>query len=250
MGVKKIKATKKNSAKTEEVFTMTQRGMALVEDHPYWVVSALVGLLLILGLFYGGYRYQVAKDQQARAAYATILQQWPQQDKAANPKAWEGFAKELQHYIAAHSGTTPAVHAQMDLAQAYFWMHRYGDALQQDLQLLKKLDSGSELQHMVRYHLALTYQEMGKTKEALAQWQILENQTVPGLRREVNWHLANLYLRQKDYAKAVNHYERAMQASGGYPSQPLIQQELAVAKVKTGPVVMPKVSSPQKASKG
>lgn len=249
MGVKKIKATKKNSAKTEEVITMTQRGMALADEHPYWVLSALVGLLLVLVLVYGGYRYQVNKAQQAQAAYAKIMQQWPQHKQTMDPKAWQGIATELQQYIKQHGGTTPGLHAQMDLAQAYFWMHRYGDAAKQDLQVLNKLGSGSAMEPLVRYHLALTYQEMGKTKEALAQWQILENQTAPGLRREMNWHLANLYMQQKDYAKAVNHYERAMQASGGYPSQPLIQQELAAAKVKTGAAVAPKASKPKPAAK-
>lgn len=250
MGVKKIKATKKNRARTEEVITMTQRGMLMMNEHPYWVISVLVGFVLILGAVYVGYRYEVGKNQQARAAYSQVVQHWPQQEGTANLKAWEGFATDLQHYIAQHRGTTPALHAQMDLAQAYFWMHRYGDAAQLDRQLLKRLGGGNDLLHLVRYHLALTYQEMGKNKEALSQWQILENQSVPGLRREMNWHVANLYLSQKDYAKAVTYYEKAMQASGGYPSQPLLQQELAAAKVKNGTVVMPKAVASQKESKG
>lgn len=250
MGVKRIKVTKKNAAKTEEVITLTQRSMALAEDHPFWAVGVVAGLILVLGLVWGFYSYGVAKDQRARADYAKVLQNWPKKE-IANTKDWEKFAADLQNYIKQHRGTQPGLNAQLDLAQAYFWMHRYQDAVNLDEKLLKKVSSADDLQPLVRYHLALTYQEMGQTEAAMKQWQVLETEAVPGLQREINWHLANLYAKQKDYVKAVAYYEKALKTASGYPNEPLIQQQLASMKLKTGTAAAnPKVKVSKGESKG
>lgn len=234
MSAKKIKGSRKRFETTEEIVSLSQRATDYVRENPYWVVAAAAVIVLLLGVIWGVASYRQANERRARTEYSTIMQGWPQSDFASY-KNWGELVPKLQDFIKQHRGTQPALNAELDLAQAYFWMKRYDDSVKVANELLKETSAGSSLQTLARYHLALTYEEMDKIDDAITQWNILAKSGVKGLEREVSWHLARLYADKKDYTKAVEQYENALKTNGGYPSTQQIQQELEMAKLKTEP---------------
>lgn len=235
MSAKKIKGSKKRFETTEEIVSLSQRATDYARENPYWIVAAAGVIVLLLGIVWGVASYRQANERKARTDYSKIMQEWPQSDFAGY-KNWDKVVPKLQDFTKQHQGTQPALNAQLDLAQAYFWMKRYDESVKVVKALLKETSGDNPLQPLARYHLALTYEEMNKIDDAITQWEILAKSGVKGLDREISWHLARLYAAKNEYAKAVEQYENALKASGGYPSTQQIQQELEMAKLKTAPV--------------
>lgn len=245
MSAKKIKGSKKLFEPTEEILTFSQRATDFAKEKPYWIIGGVAAILLVLGIVWGANSYSEAKEKKARADYAQVIAAWPASD-LANFQEWDKLVAQLQDYTKRHQGTQPALNAQLDLAQAYFWMKRYDESLKVADRLLKETAPGDSLRPLVRYHLALTYEEAGRIDEAIAQWETLAKEGVEGLDREINWHLARLYSGRKEYSKAVEHYEKALKTTSGYPVAPMIEEELALAKLKAEPVSKDSQKSSQK----
>jgi len=235
LSAKKIKGSKKRFETTEEIVGLSQRATDYARENPYMIIAAVAGIFLLLGIIWGVSSYRQANERRARAEYSKIMQGWPANDFAGH-KDWDKLVPKLQDFIKQHQGTQPALNAQLDLAQAYFWMKRYDDSAKVANTLLNETSAENPLRPLVRYHLALTYEEMNKIDDAITQWKDLAKAGVKGLERETSWHLARLYADKKEYTKAVEQYENALKSNGGYPSTQQIQQELEMAKLKTAPV--------------
>jgi predicted negative regulator of RcsB-dependent stress response len=249
LSAKKIKGSKKLFETTEEIITFSQRSADFARENPYWIIAAVGMVLLILGTIWGVNSYNQAKEKRARAEYAQVIEAWPASD-FADFKEWNKLVDELEGHISKHQGTQSALNAQLNLAQAYFWMKRYDDSIRTGDRLLAATKPGNSLRPLVLYQLALAYEEAGRSDESLAQWEALTTEGMEGLDREIGWHLARLYAGKKEYSKAVEQYERALQASGGYPAAPMIEEELAMAKLKAEPASNDSQSSEKQDNKG
>lgn len=234
MSAKKIKGSKKLFETTEEILSFSERATDFARENPYWIIGSVGAILLILGIIWGVNSYNQAKEGRARADYAQVIETWPASD-SSNFQEWDKLVAQLQDFTKKHQGTQPALNAQLDLAQAYFWMKRYDESLKVADQLLKETSPGDSLRPLVRYHLALTYEEADRIDESIAQWEALAKEGVEGLDREISWHLARLYSGKKEYSKAVEQYEKALKATSSYPATPMIEEELAMAKLKAEP---------------
>jgi len=245
-----LKVVRKNPEKIEEIRSLSQRAKGWAEAHPVPVVGTVVGIFVVLALAWGINSYMHGKDARANADYAKVFRQWSA-EKASDPQEWEKLIPELEKFIKEHEGGIPARNAQVDLAQAYFQTKRYEDALKLDNKVLAELPAGNDLRILTRYQLASTYQALGKADEAMAQWTTLKQEPISGMVREVNWHLARLYFAKGDFAKAVEQYEEALKTEGMYPGAPILQEEMATAKLKAGiPDASPKADAPKEAPKG
>jgi predicted negative regulator of RcsB-dependent stress response len=233
LGAKKIKVDKKRTDKAEEILSAFDQAKIWAEEHSTLVSAVVVVVLLVPLVFWGFSAYGESKERKAREAYAQAVAGWPEQD-TGDAKTWEEIIPKLQKCMEEHSGTKAALDARLDMARAFFHVGRYEDAAKGSSQVIEQAEVGSGLRPLARYQLALAYEMLGKTDEALAQWEALQKEQLSGLKREVDWRLAALYTKKEQYAKAVAHYEEALSAPGAYPSAPLLQEELAFAKTKTG----------------
>jgi tetratricopeptide (TPR) repeat protein len=232
LGARKIKGSKTSFYKTDEILTFSERAADFAREYQNWMIGAAALVLLALIMVWGINTYSQSKERQAREEYAQVIEQWPAGDLFAFD-GWEKLTADLHKVIEDHPGTQTSLNAQLDLAQAYFWMKRYEDSLNTANQLLQKTSTDSALRPLVRYHLALTYEEMGQFDNAVSHWDALARQGVGGLEREVHWHLAKLYSDRGDYAKAIDHFEKALKTTSGYPDPSLIQEQLASARSKS-----------------
>ena len=245
MGAKKIKGSKQKFETTEEVLTFPERANEFIKQHPHWIAGIAGAIVLLLAIAWGVNAYWQASERRAAAEYSIVLAQWPSAD-AANAESWTAMVQPLQDFIKQNRGAKPALNAQLDLARVYYQLQRYDQSITTTNQLLEELDANSPLLPLGQYHLALSYEAAGKIDNAITHWGALASSQIEGLEREIHWRLARLYAAKKEYAKALEEYDRALKAASGYPDVGLIQQEQAVARLKMGPAAKDNAADPAK----
>jgi len=231
VAVQKIKVPKKNIEKTGEILSAFERLKTWTEEHAVAVSICVVLIALIPLVFWGVGMYEQSQERKGREAYALIFENWSDKD-ISDSNAWGGIIPKLEKCISEHSGTLAAMDARLDLAQAFFRVGRYEDARKLSAEVVEKTGPDNDLKPLARYQLAQSSETLGKVDEAVAEWEALRKEQLSGLNREVDWHLADLYAKKGDYSKAVSHYESALDASGSYPTTPMLQEGLAFAKTK------------------
>ncbi len=237
MGAIRIKISKKEAEKAKKALELARvpvLSQEWIKEHTNKILAGLGALLLLLGIIWGFSAYGTSKEQRARLEYAKVLQNWPQ-DKNADPQVWPQIITALETYVKEYSGTATANDAELDLANAYFQTQQFENALKYNKKVLEQRSRDQSLKFPAQYQLAFIYEALGRTDEALSQWQALKANEASGLSKEALWNMARLYAQQGDYAKAVEHNELALKAPGGYPNPALIQDELASLKLKVKP---------------
>jgi predicted negative regulator of RcsB-dependent stress response len=235
LGAKKIKGSKKDAQKViEELATNPTLSKEWMHQHSTKILAGLVAVLLVVGVFWGFKAYGESKERRARLDYLKILQKWPGEEDT-DPKAWEAVIAGLEIYIKGHDGVATARGAQLDLAGAYFEAQQYENAFKWNKKVLDERPRDQGFKLLAQYQMALIYEAMGKTEEALAAWNALKGDESSALNREADLNIARLYARKGEYAKAADQYQMALKAPGGYPGADLIQNELASLKLKSGP---------------
>lgn len=197
-----------------------------------WTYGSLAVLVVALAGLWVFASHAGSKERRAGERYAGISAQFPD-DENADAGRWEALIPEIEKFIAENGGTRARVNAQMDLAKACFFLKRYDKAVNAATAAIEEADLKSPLFDLARYQLALIYQEMGKADEALAQWTLLNKDSLEGIGREIEWHMAKIYEGKGDYPKAVERLEKALNAPGPYPPAPLLSEELAILRSRT-----------------
>ena len=234
MGAKKIKISKKEAQKAkkaEELAAIPMLSKEWIEEHTNKILAGLGALLLVMGLVWGFNAYGASKERRARMEYSKVVQNWPADDNASS-QGLQQIITGLETYLKEHSGTAPVEDAQLDLARAYFQTRQYENALKYAQKALDQRHRSQTLKLLTQYQLAFIYEALGKTDEALAQWNALKGTEAPQLSKEAYWNIARLYAKQGNPAKATENYELALKAPGGYPNSALVQTELASLKLK------------------
>lgn len=230
LGARKIKAARKTIEKVEISLGATERAKIWFEEYSGRITAAVAVVLLILAAFWGFNVYSEAKEREAQAAYAQLITKWPQQEPV-EAGVWEPLISDLQKYVKEYAGTKASMNAELDLSKAYMQTRKYEEASKCAKRVLEAGSSSRDLRSLARYGLANTFEAMGKTDEALMQWNALKGEGGAWLGREADWHLARLYWKKADYSKAVETFDKALNAPGSYPSTALLQEERASVKV-------------------
>lgn len=230
MANKKIKARSKESQKADEILSFPQRIAAWLTEHMRMVLGSLAALLAVAVITWAVTAYSQAKETRAQTQYARVL------DKLASvenidAKAWENLMPELQGIVEQYPSTRTALSIQLDLAQACFRAKRYEQALMWDEKSLRGLSADPALQAMVRCRMALSYQELNKLDDAIAQLNTLQSGPLGGLQRQIYWQLGQLYGKKKDASKALENYQKALAVQATYPPDAMLQDELASVRL-------------------
>jgi predicted negative regulator of RcsB-dependent stress response len=234
LGAKKIRISKKEAQKAkkaEELAVIPMLSMEWIEQHSGKILATLGALLLVMGLIWGFNAYGASKERRARMEYSKVVQNWPADDNASSQN-WQQVITGLETYLKEHSGTAAVEDAQFDLARAYFQTRQYENALKYGQKAFDQRHRSQTLKLLAQYQLASIYEALGKTDEALAQWNALKGTETPQLSKEVYWNIARLYVKQGNTAKAAENYDLALKAPGEYPNSTLVQTELASLKLK------------------
>ena len=232
MSTKKIKVLKKTD-KLALPLTLADRCNEWIDRYTVHLIGAVVAILLVGAGLYAYNSYSASREAKAGTEYAIAIAKWPA-DESTDPKKWDDIIQELQTFVEKYKGSGAALNARLDLAKAYFEVHKYEDAFKAASLVVAETPSGHSLKMFARYELALSAEALGRTDDALAQWEALKKEGMPGNVREADWHLAQIYEKKQDYAKAADTYEQALKSAGNYPEAGLIRQALESVKAKSG----------------
>lgn len=232
MGAKKVKSAKKPLKTTilpQETFA--EQVKEWVDAHYAYIVGTLALIVFVFLATWGVRAYQTSRQERAQADYAAIASKLPAD---GTQSAWEQLIPDLQKFVADHKGTSAGLNAQVTLAKALFQAKRYDESIKIASDALGKAPEGLGIKPLIRYQLAYAYEAAGKQDQAAAEWENLKTSALPGIDREAYWNLGRIYAGKKDYAKAVEMFEKAAQAQGTYPTSAFIDQALASAKSSMG----------------
>lgn len=234
MGAKRIRPSAKKPLKTAVIQdTFPDRAKAWAEKNSMVLILVAAAILLPIIFSLGMSAYTARNEANARADYSAIAPKLPSGEKST-PEEWQKVIPDLEKFVSQHKGTQMAVIAQAGLAKAYYETKRYDDAIKTALDALKAAQPGPGLRPLIQYQLAYAYEAAGKRDDALKEWTSLKEAGAPGMEREADWRIAGIYAAGKDYSKAAEMYTKAIEASGSYPPQALLEQELSRAREQAG----------------
>jgi len=245
LGAKRIRTSAKKPSKTIVIQdTLTDRAKAWAEKNSLVIILVAAAILLPIIYSLGMSAYTARNEAKARTDYSAIAPKLPSGEKNT-PEEWQKVMPDLEKFVSEHKGTQMAVIAQAGLAKAYYETRRYDDAIKTALDALKAAQPGPGLKPLIQYQLAYAYEAAGKRDDALREWTGLKSDA-PGMEREADWRIAEIYAAGKDYSKAAEMYSKAIEAPGSYPPQPLLEQELSRAREQAGTGAKQESNTPAK----
>ncbi len=229
MGKQRIKVRKKDSEKAEEILSFTQRMADWIVANLKLVIGVSIGVVLVLLASWGYNSYAQSKQRRALKDYAQARARL-ETLKTANKADYDAAIKAIGAIARQYQGTKIGALARMDLGRLCFDARRYQDAVKWYESARETLAHEEVLADLATYYQALAYRELGKLDRALELLKSIEERFPTRLQREFHWQVAQIYLAQGEYAKAVEQLDLAAQAPGTYPAKPQIEQERLMAK--------------------
>lgn len=130
-------------------------------------------------------------------------------------EAWDSgdynlAAEEYERYLYQRPSSEKAPDARFQLANIYYFkLRRYDQARDHYNAFLEQNPSHSNSQ-LARERLAEVLGEMGRSYEAIAEYENLSPQD-SGERRRIRLRIADLYFAQRNYSQALTEYEKVIE---------------------------------------
>jgi tetratricopeptide (TPR) repeat protein len=141
---------------------------------------------------------QSAKQSRERAAEA-----WDSGD-------YKLAAEEYERYLSQNPAGAQSLEARFQLANIYYFnLHDYEKARAQYSAFINQDPSNADA-HTARERLAEVLGELGRSYEAIAEYENLNPQDASE-RRRIRLRIADLYYAQKNYSQALTEYEKVIE---------------------------------------
>jgi tetratricopeptide (TPR) repeat protein len=130
-------------------------------------------------------------------------------------EAWDSgnykvAAEEYERYLEKAPASDKAAEARFQLANIYYFkLQRYDQARANYAAFLERNHSHSNAQ-LARERLAEVLGEMGRSYEAIAEYENLNPQSTDE-RRRIRLRVADLYFAQRNYSQALTEYEKVIE---------------------------------------
>jgi predicted negative regulator of RcsB-dependent stress response len=199
-------------------------------DKNYTLVVGIGAAIIFTAILAWGFgTHEHARQARAQADYGLIEQRLPVEGKGSAAD-WEKVVPDLEQFILKYKDSAPAQDARTELAKAYFETKRYADAVKIGEEALSLASSGHNLRPLIIYQLGYAYEAEGKAEEAARMWTDLKQFGKAEFEREADWNLAKIFESRKEFDKAAELYQTALQSPGDFPPTALIDQQMARAK--------------------
>ena len=160
------------------------------------LLGSLVCLSVIAGLFLAARAYWPGDESELRRA----AEAWDSGD-------YETAAKEYEKYLEINPSSAEAKEARFQLANIYYLNLRRYDQARAHYQTFLSETPSHEKTEIVRERLAEVLAELGRSYEAIAEYELL-NPTDTTVRRRIRLRIADLYFDQKNYSQALTEYAK------------------------------------------
>ena len=121
-------------------------------------------------------------------------------------------AEEYEQYIERNPSGEQSLDARFKLANIYYLnLHRYEQARAHYAELLYQ-DSSNSNAHVARERLGEVLGELGRSYEAIAEYENLSPRDATE-RRRIRLRIADLYFDQKNYSQALTEYDKVIESA-------------------------------------
>ncbi len=166
------------------------------------LLGAIVCLAIVAGLFLGARAYWHSDESELRRA----AEAWDSGD-------YEVAAREYESFLRGNPSGAEAEEARLQLANIYYLnLHRYDRARAHYQALLSEAPSYEKVE-LVRERLAEVLSELGRSYEAIAEYELLSPEDATR-RRRIRLRIADLYFDQKNYSQALTEYAKVTEGAG------------------------------------
>lgn len=121
-------------------------------------------------------------------------------------------AEEYEQFIERNPSGEQSLDARFKLANIYYFnLHRYEQARAHYAALLNQ-DSSNSNAHLARERLAEVLGELGRSYEAVAEYENLSPRDA-NERRRIRLRIADLYFDQKNFSQALTEYDKVIESA-------------------------------------
>ena len=164
---------------------------------PRRVTASLLLCLMLLALLGGACRRDVGQS------LTRAMEAWDSGD-------YKLAAEEYERYLYQYPAGDKAPDAHFQLANIYYFkLQRYDQARAHYSSFLERNSTHSDAQ-LARERLAEVLGEMGRSYEAIAEYENLNPQDA-NERRRLRLRIADLYFAQRNYSQALTEYEKVIE---------------------------------------
>jgi tetratricopeptide (TPR) repeat protein len=130
-------------------------------------------------------------------------------------EAWDAgdykmAAEEYERYLAQYPSGDKAPDAHFQLANIYYFKFRRYDQARAHYRYVVERSPGYPNAQLARERLAEVLGEMGRSYEAIAEYENLNPQSSDE-RRRIRLRIADLYFAQRNYSQALTEYEKVIE---------------------------------------
>jgi tetratricopeptide (TPR) repeat protein len=163
-------------------------------------LSALIALSLLVATLSPGCRRN-AEESLTRAV------------EASDVGDYKLAAEEYERYLAEYPSGDKAPDAHFQLANIYYFKLQRYDQARAHYSALVERSPGHPSAQLARERLAEVLGEMGRSYEAIAEYENLNPQNADE-RRRIRLRIADLYFAQRNYSQALTEYEKVIEKVG------------------------------------
>src|SRR5215472_7841203 len=128
---------------------------------------------------------------------------------------YDKAADLYEHYLERYPDGDTSLHVRFRIANIYFAnLHRYDRAATHYREFLNQAGLAEPETRLVRERLAESLAELGRSYEAIAEYENITPQDSSD-RRRIRLRIADLYFDQRNYSQALTEY-RKISETGGY----------------------------------
>jgi tetratricopeptide (TPR) repeat protein len=185
--------------------------------------APLLLLALVAALIFGA----GACRRGGEPSLSRALEAWDSGD-------YEQAAEEYEEHLKRNPTGEKSLEARLQLANIYYLnLRRYDQAIPHYKEFLNQ-DSSSQNAHVARERLAELLSEIGRSYEAIAEFENLNPQEAKE-RRRIRLKIADLYYEQKNYSQALAEYSRVTEgADYDELSEQAYQREASIYHLSRG----------------
>jgi len=173
------------------------------------------------------------------AALASACKRDTEQSLTRAVEAWDSgdyklAAEEYELYLSKYPTSQKAPEARVQLANIYYFKLGRYDQARANYTVFLEQNSSHPNAPLARERLAEVLGEMGRSYEAIAEYENLNPQD-SAERRRIRLRIADLYFAQRNYSQALTEYEKVIeQVAYDELSEQAYQREASIYHIERG----------------
>ena len=226
------KLSKKEIEQPDHFITAMDAFQAYIKTHRMKFLICLGALIVVMVVGLAWYLYDKSIEKEAQKLYSTAYSTLAQINRNLNdPTAKSKVSEVIKAYddlIAKYPGTKAALIARYDLGNLYFWMNEIDKAIKDYDEFISRTREGNDLRNFAYSGLGYCYENKKDYSKALDMFQkALQSKEGTSFAGIIYYEIAAIYEIQGKKAEALKQYHKALEQKNDSLLEALIKRKIA-----------------------